>query len=111
MQGVPLRIIPQMQSCIKEQPKGCKEVDFQGTRFVGIEWQCARPFCVVRACAAACCTSTYVQIHEVRAWGVPQSVLARGLHALLPPIEVVKQSYCNADPEQPREWEARPVAA
>lgn len=43
--------------------------------------------------------------------GFPQSVLARGLHALLPPIEVVKQSYCNADPEQPREWEARPEAA
>jgi len=36
-----------------------------------------------------------------------QSVLARGLHALLPPIEVVKQSYCNADPEQTREWEVR----
>ena len=36
-----------------------------------------------------------------------QSVLARGLHALLPPIEVVKGSYCNANPDNPREWEVR----
>ena len=34
-----------------------------------------------------------------------QSVLARGLHALLPPIEVIKGSYCNANPENRREWE------
>jgi magnesium chelatase subunit D len=34
-----------------------------------------------------------------------QSVLARGLHALLPPIEVVAGSYCNADPTKPGEWE------
>lgn len=34
-----------------------------------------------------------------------QSVLARGLHALLPPIEVIKGSYCNANPENAREWE------
>ena len=34
-----------------------------------------------------------------------QSVLARGLHALLPPIEVIKGSYCNANPENSREWE------
>ena len=34
-----------------------------------------------------------------------QSVLARGLHALLPPIEVVAGSYCNADPAKPGEWE------
>ena len=34
-----------------------------------------------------------------------QSVLARGLHALLPPIEVVTGSYCNADPSKPGEWE------
>lgn len=36
-----------------------------------------------------------------------QSVLARGLHALLPPIEVIKGSYCNANPENTREWEVR----
>ena len=36
-----------------------------------------------------------------------QSVLARGLHALLPPIEVIKGSYCNANPENSREWEVR----
>ena len=38
-----------------------------------------------------------------------QSVLARGLHALLPPIEVIKGSYCNANPENPREWEVSRV--
>ncbi|BDA50617.1 magnesium-chelatase subunit ChlD, chloroplastic [Coccomyxa sp. Obi] len=37
--------------------------------------------------------------------GTCKSVLARGLHALLPPIEVVKGSYCNANPDNPREWE------
>jgi Mg-chelatase subunit ChlI len=40
-----------------------------------------------------------------------QSVLARGLHALLPPIEVVRGSFCNSDPENPREWEARALPA
>jgi hypothetical protein len=39
-----------------------------------------------------------------------QSVLARGLHALLPPIEVVKGSYCNANPDNPREWEVQRLA-
>ena len=34
-----------------------------------------------------------------------QSVLARGLHALLPPIEVVRGSFCNSNPDNPREWE------
>ncbi|KAK9861073.1 hypothetical protein WJX84_000424 [Apatococcus fuscideae] len=28
-----------------------------------------------------------------------------GVHALLPPIEVVEASYCNANPEDRREWE------
>lgn len=32
--------------------------------------------------------------------------MARGLHALLPPIEVAVESMCNADPDQPRQWEA-----
>lgn len=37
-------------------------------------------------------------------------MLARGLHALLPPIEVVNESICNADPENPREWEETLIA-
>ena len=31
--------------------------------------------------------------------------MARGLHQLLPPIEVVDGSWCNANPDTPREWE------
>eukprot|EP00803_Ostreobium_quekettii_P005588 evm.model.scf_444.5 EVM.evm.TU.scf_444.5 scf_444:42235-49242(+) len=37
--------------------------------------------------------------------GTAKSVMARGVHALMPPIEVVVGSYCNADPENRREWE------
>ena len=31
--------------------------------------------------------------------------MARGLHALLPPIEVITGSLCNADPDNRRAWE------
>ena len=37
--------------------------------------------------------------------GTAKSIMARGVHALLPPIEVIKGSICNADPENPDEWE------
>ncbi|MFQ3679744.1 MAG: ATP-binding protein, partial [Pseudanabaenaceae cyanobacterium] len=37
--------------------------------------------------------------------GTAKSVLARGVRALLPPIEVVKGSIANSDPQQPAWWE------
>ncbi|KAJ1686079.1 hypothetical protein LUZ63_017469 [Rhynchospora breviuscula] len=37
--------------------------------------------------------------------GTAKTVMARGLHAMLPPIEVVVGSISNADPSCPEEWE------
>ena len=37
--------------------------------------------------------------------GTAKSVMARGIHSLIPPIEVIEGSICNADPENPSEWE------
>ncbi|KAM0951060.1 putative magnesium chelatase [Dioscorea sansibarensis] len=37
--------------------------------------------------------------------GTAKTVMARGIHAMLPPIEVVKGSIANADPKCPEEWE------
>lgn len=37
--------------------------------------------------------------------GTAKTVMARGLHEVLPPIDVVVGSIANADPECPEEWE------